>query len=145
MPRSLEAPDATALVLEFALETASRRCEIVRLGPQHVKKGRIRVESKGSKDVDILLTPELKVAIDTMPKAQIEDAVNSSWDAVIDRSSRPSVCEMRRPSPIVGAVPAAWFEEERSPADGRGHTNSCRCPAPQAPAPIAVQPVGSQA
>jgi integrase len=65
------------LVFEFALETASRRCEIVRLGPQHVKDGRIRIErAKGSKDVDIPLTPELKAAIDAMPKAQLVFAVN---------------------------------------------------------------------
>jgi integrase len=60
------------LVLEFALETASLRCEVVRLGPQHVKDGRIKIARvKGSKDVDILLTPELKEAIDAMPKAQL--------------------------------------------------------------------------
>lgn len=55
-------------MLEFALEIASRRCEIVRLGPRHVKDGRIRIgPAKGSKDADILvLTPELKVAIDTV-------------------------------------------------------------------------------
>jgi hypothetical protein len=29
------------LVMEFALETASRRGEVVRFGPQHVKNGRI--------------------------------------------------------------------------------------------------------
>jgi integrase len=64
-------------VMEFALETASRRCEIVRLGPQHVKDGRIKIERmKGSKDVNILMTPELKAAIDAMPKAQLVFAVN---------------------------------------------------------------------
>jgi hypothetical protein len=42
--------------MEFAPETASRRCEIVRLGPPHVKDGQIRIErAKGSKDVDIPL------------------------------------------------------------------------------------------
>jgi hypothetical protein len=53
------------LVLEFALEALSRRCEVVRLGPQHVKDGRIRIErAKGSADVDIRLTPELAAAIE---------------------------------------------------------------------------------
>jgi hypothetical protein len=43
------------LVMEFALETASRRGEVVRLGPQHVRNGRIRIErTHGSDDVDIL-------------------------------------------------------------------------------------------
>jgi integrase len=56
------------LVLEFALETASRRCEVVRLGRQHVKAGRIFIErAKGSNAVDIPLTPELAAAIDAMP------------------------------------------------------------------------------
>src|SRR5262249_12830198 len=42
------------LVFEFALETVSRRGEVVRLGPQHVKSGRIRIErTHGSADVDI--------------------------------------------------------------------------------------------
>jgi integrase len=60
------------LVMEFALETASRRCEVVRLGPQHVKHGRIRIErAKGSHDVDILMTPELQAACDAMPKGHL--------------------------------------------------------------------------
>jgi integrase len=60
------------LVLEFALETASRRGEIVRLGPQHLRNGRIRIErTKGSRDVDIPLTPELTTAITAMPKAHL--------------------------------------------------------------------------
>jgi integrase len=60
------------LVMEFALETASRRGEVVRLGPQHVKNGRIRIErTHGSADVDILMTPELQAACDAMPKAHL--------------------------------------------------------------------------
>src|SRR5262249_39275338 len=40
------------LVMEFALETASRKGEVVRLGPQHVRNGRIRIErTHGSEDV----------------------------------------------------------------------------------------------
>ena len=42
------------LVIEFALETASRRSEVVRLGPQHLRDGRIRIErTHGCADVDI--------------------------------------------------------------------------------------------
>jgi integrase len=60
------------LVMEFALETASRRGEVVRLGPQHVKNGRIRIErAHGSLDVDIPITPELRAACDAMPKAHL--------------------------------------------------------------------------
>jgi integrase len=60
------------LVMEFALETASRRGEVVRLGPQHAKNGRIRIErTHGSADVDIPMMPELKAACDAMPKAHL--------------------------------------------------------------------------
>jgi integrase len=60
------------LVMEFALETASRRGEVVRLGPQHVKNGWVRIErTHGSKDVHIPMSPELKAACDAMPKAHL--------------------------------------------------------------------------
>jgi integrase len=60
------------LVFEFALETTSRRGEVVRLGPQHVKNGRIRIERiHGSEDVDIVMSPHLKAACDAMPKAHL--------------------------------------------------------------------------
>ncbi|MGE3156984.1 MAG: tyrosine recombinase XerC [Xanthobacteraceae bacterium] len=60
------------LVMEFALETTSRRGEVVRLGPQHVRNGRIRIErTHGSADVDIPMTPELQGACDAMPKGHL--------------------------------------------------------------------------
>lgn len=60
------------LVMEFALETASRRGEVVRLGPQHVKNGRIRIErTHGSEDVEIPISPQLQAACDAMPKAHL--------------------------------------------------------------------------
>jgi len=70
------------LVLEFALETLSRRCEVVRLGPQHVKDGRIRIErAKSSHNVDILVTPELRAALDAMPKAHLTYII-TAWGAI---------------------------------------------------------------
>src|SRR5262249_49980258 len=60
------------LVFEFGLETVSRRGEVVRLGPQHVKNGRIRIErTHGSADVDIPISPELQAACNAMPKAHL--------------------------------------------------------------------------
>lgn len=60
------------LVMEFALETVSRRGEVVRLGPQHVRDGRIRIERiHGSNDVEIPMTPELQAACDAMPKTHL--------------------------------------------------------------------------
>jgi integrase len=66
------------LVMEFALETASRRGEVVRLGPQHVRSGRIRIErTHGSNDVDIPMSPELQAACDAMPKAHLTYVVTA--------------------------------------------------------------------
>jgi integrase len=60
------------LVMEFALETASRRGEVVRLGPQHISNGRIRIERiHGSDDVDIPVSDELQAACDAMPKGHL--------------------------------------------------------------------------
>jgi integrase len=60
------------LVMEFALETASRRGEVIRLGPQHVRNGRIRIErTHGSVDVDIPMSSELQAACDAMPKVHL--------------------------------------------------------------------------
>jgi hypothetical protein len=60
-------------VFEFALETLSRRGEMVRFGPQHCYVGsegerRIRIErTHGSEDVDIPMSEALATAIDAMP------------------------------------------------------------------------------
>jgi integrase len=60
------------LVMEFALETASRRGEVVRFGPQHVRNGRIRIDrTHGSEDVDMPMSPELQAACDAMPKVHL--------------------------------------------------------------------------
>src|SRR6266581_1749098 len=60
------------LVMEFALETTSRRGEVVLLGPQHVKIGHIHIERiHGSHDVDIPLSHELQAACDAMPKSHL--------------------------------------------------------------------------
>jgi len=60
------------LVMEFALEAVSRRCEVVRLGPQHIKNGVISIQRMhGSADVEIPLTPELQAACDAMPKGHL--------------------------------------------------------------------------
>jgi integrase len=72
------------LVFEFALETVSRRAEVVRLGRQHVAKGpkgepRIHIERlKGSDDVDIEIAPELMAAIDAMPKTNLTFIVTAA-------------------------------------------------------------------
>jgi integrase len=60
------------LVMEFALETASRRGEVVRFGPQHVRNGCIRIDrTHGSEDVDMPMSPELQAACDAMPKVHL--------------------------------------------------------------------------
>jgi integrase len=58
------------LTLELALESASRRVEITRIGRQHVRDGRIRIARvKGCHAVDVLLSPELAGAIAAMPSS----------------------------------------------------------------------------
>ena len=60
------------LVMEFALETLSRRGEIVRIGPQHVRNGRIHIErTHGSRDVNLPMSAELQAACDAMPKQHL--------------------------------------------------------------------------
>jgi integrase len=66
------------LVMEFALETASRRGEVVRFGPQHLRNGRIRIErTHGSEDVDMPMSPELQAACDAMPKVHLTYIITS--------------------------------------------------------------------
>jgi len=66
------------LTMEFALETTSRRSEVARLGPQHIKAGRIKIERcHRSRDVDIRITPALQAAIDAMPKAHLTFLINA--------------------------------------------------------------------
>jgi hypothetical protein len=77
--RPLAAWDARAPSDGIALEAVSRRVEVLRLGPQHVRNGRIRIERvKGTREVDIPPTPELAVAIDAMPKVHLTFIV-SQW------------------------------------------------------------------
>jgi integrase len=96
------------LVLEFALETASRRCEVVKLGPQHIKNGRIRIErAKGSRNVEILVTPELQAACDAMPRNHLTYVVNA-W-------GKPRSIEG------LGVVFAEWATQAGLPARCRLH------------------------
>jgi hypothetical protein len=65
--------------MEFALETASRRGEVVCFGPQHIRAGRIRIErTHGSADVDIPISPELEAACAAMPKAHLTYVVTTA-------------------------------------------------------------------
>jgi integrase len=96
------------LVFEFALEAVSRRCEVVRLGPQHIKNSRIRIErAKGSKPVDIPVTPELQAACDAMPKGHALYIVN----------------QYGQPRSVdgLGKVFARWATEAGLPAHCRLH------------------------
>jgi integrase len=67
------------LVMEFALETASRRGEVIRLGPQHVKDGRIHIErTHGSDDVDLIMSPQLQAACSAMPTVHLTYIVRAN-------------------------------------------------------------------
>jgi integrase len=56
------------LTLELALETASRRVEVAKIGRQHIRDGRIRIaRAKGCNAVDLAIPPALAAAIAAMP------------------------------------------------------------------------------
>jgi integrase len=56
------------LAMELALETASRRADVTRLGPQHVRNGVIHIhQSKTRADVAIEVSGELQAAIAAAP------------------------------------------------------------------------------
>ena len=60
------------LVMEFALETMSRRGEVVRLGPQHVRlRAHPHRADPRSEDVDMPMSPGLQAACDAMPKVHL--------------------------------------------------------------------------
>jgi integrase len=56
------------LAMEIALETASRRTDVTRLGPQHIRDGFIHIrQSKTRAEVAIEVSPELAAAIAAAP------------------------------------------------------------------------------
>jgi integrase len=60
------------LAMELALETTSRRGDVCRIGPQHVRNGAIHIRhTKNRADVVIPVTPELQAAIDSTPTAHL--------------------------------------------------------------------------
>lgn len=64
------------LAMALLLYTAGRREDAVRLGPQHIRHGRIRFtqaknEHRKPVDVDIPLHPDLAAAIDAGPRGQL--------------------------------------------------------------------------
>jgi integrase len=80
------------LTLEFALESASRRGEIVNLGPQHVYRGpngewRIKIARlKGSNDVDLPITPELLAAVNAMPKDHLRFITSGKGEPITKKT-----------------------------------------------------------
>ena len=108
------------LVLEFALESTSRREEIVRLGPQHLYRGRdgewrIRIARiKGSRDVDIPMTAGIagrlsgyaKRAPDLHPRANRQGAKpEHAWLLVSHLGNRGWLAK---------TLPPARAQEERN-------------------------------
>ena len=117
-------------MVEFALEAVSRRCEVVRLGHQHVKNGRIKIErAKGSKDVDIKLTPELKAAIEAMPKGQMVYAVNSYGKRWSIDGLGNEIRQVGDQGGTAEELPNQWPEERRLAPTGRVQRNRARTAA----------------
>ena len=113
------------LVLEFALETASRRCEVVHLGRQHVKAGRIKIKrAKGCNGVDIPVSPELQAALDAMPASDhLTYLIARSGEPYSPEAARPEVCGMGDRGGAPEALPSARpAQEPESGTTGRhGH------------------------
>ena len=109
------------LVMEFALETTSRGVEITRLGRQHVVRGRIVIRrAKGSDDVDLPLTADLRAAIEAMPKSDALLFVSTGDGRAMTPNwlSLRGLGDGRRPA---RAVPAARAQKGRhAPAGRRG-------------------------
>jgi integrase len=60
------------LAMELALETTSRRGDVTRIGPQHIRNSAIHIRhSKNRSDVVIPVTPELQAAIDATPTTHL--------------------------------------------------------------------------
>jgi integrase len=58
------------LAIELLLNTAQRRSDIVRMGPQHIRNGRLHVrQQKTGASLRLPIFPELQAAIDAMPSA----------------------------------------------------------------------------
>ena len=114
------------LVMEFALETASRRGEVVRLGPQHVRNGRIKIErTHGSADVDIPMTLELEAACDAMPKAHLTYIRNRLRQAALKIRAWQRFCKMGNGGRITGTLPFARTQKGRpTPRRRRGHDDA---------------------
>ena len=114
------------LVMEFALETASRRGEVVQLGPQHVRNGRIKIErTHGSADVDIPMTLELEAACDAMPKAHLTYIRNRLRQAALKIRAWQRFCKMGNGGRITGTLPFARTQKGRpTPRRRRGHDDA---------------------
>jgi hypothetical protein len=108
------------LVMEFALEAVSRRCEVVRLGPQHVKNGWIKIERRhGSADVEIPITPELQAACDTMPKGHLTYIVTAIRQAAVGRRLGQRFRQMGKGVRATEVLPAARAQEGGHEPAGR--------------------------
>jgi integrase len=60
------------LCMELALETASRRTDVCKLGPQHIRNGFIHIrQSKTRAEVTIEVSPELAAAIAAAPTTHL--------------------------------------------------------------------------
>ena len=59
------------LALELLLNTAQRRGDAIRMGPQHVRNGKLHVrQQKTGVKLVLDIAPELQAAIDAMPSAE---------------------------------------------------------------------------
>src|SRR5262249_6029963 len=59
------------LAYELLLQLGHAKCDVVRVGPQHVKNGELSFHRKKTKvELHIPVLPPLKAAVDAMPKGE---------------------------------------------------------------------------
>jgi hypothetical protein len=105
------------LVMEFALETTSRRGEVVRLGPQHVKNGRIRIErTHGSKDVDIPMSSGTAAGMQCNAKGTPDLHRQRIRKAALEVRTRQRFRQMGDQGRFATSLPAARAQEGRHAA-----------------------------
>lgn len=68
------------LVLELAINTAARRCNLVEIERDHLKNGRWEIaHAKGNEETSVPITAEAKLAIDSLPAAPIRYYITNAY------------------------------------------------------------------
>jgi len=95
------------LALELALNTAARRCDLVKIGRANMKDGRFHIQhAKGGNKTSVAILPECQAAIDAMAVTGIETLLITSFGKPFTVAGRSGVfadpAARRWPRPVQG-------------------------------------------